>query len=88
MDEKNLDWRGSTLEDIKTFPTEVKKDVGFELHKIQKGHNPTNFKAINRWGAGVIEIKIKGDDGEYRVIYVAKFAEASYVLNAAHHQSG
>lgn len=37
---------------------------------------------MNRWGAGVIEIKIKGEDGEYRVIYVAKFAEAVYVLHA------
>lgn len=82
MDEKDLDWRGTSLDDIKKFPTEVKKDVGFELHKIQNGHNPTHFKAVNRWGAGVIEIKIKDDDGEYRVVYVAKFAEAVYVLHA------
>ena len=82
MDEKDLDWRGTSLDDIKKFPTEVKKDVGFELHKIQNGHNPIHFKAVNRWGSGVIEIKIKGDDGEYRVVYVAKFAEAVYVLHA------
>ncbi|WP_058973408.1 type II toxin-antitoxin system RelE/ParE family toxin [Type-D symbiont of Plautia stali] len=82
MDEKDVDWRGTSLDDIKKFPTEVKKDLGFELHKIQNGHNPTHFKAVNRWGAGVIEIKIKGDDGEYRVVYVAKFAEAVYVLHA------
>jgi hypothetical protein len=36
MDEKDLDWRGTTLEDIKMFPNEVKKDVGFELHKNSK----------------------------------------------------
>ncbi|WP_409566153.1 type II toxin-antitoxin system RelE/ParE family toxin [Pantoea sp. CTOTU50773] len=37
---------------------------------------------MNRWGAGVIEVKIKGYDGEYRVVYVAKFVEAIYVIHA------
>lgn len=82
MDEKDLDWRGTTLEDIKMFPNEVKKDIGFELHKIQNGHNLTHYKAVNRWGSGVIEVKIKGNDGEYRVVYVAKFVEAIYVIHA------
>ncbi|WP_343551062.1 type II toxin-antitoxin system RelE/ParE family toxin [Pantoea sp.] len=82
MDEKIIDWRGTSLEDVKVFPQDVKKEVGFELNKVQHGHSPTNFKPVNRWGAGVIEIKIKGEDGEYRVVYVAKFAEAIYVLHA------
>jgi phage-related protein len=33
-------------------------------------------------GPGVREIRIKGDDGQYRVIYVAKFADAIHVLHA------
>lgn len=82
MDEKALNWRGTSLNDVKAFPLDAKKQAGFELNKVQYGQNPTNFKSVNRWGAGVIEIKIKGEDGEYRVIYVAKFAEAVYVLHA------
>lgn len=82
MDEKALNWRGTSLNDVKAFPLDAKKQAGFELNKVQYGQSPTNFKSVNRWGAGVIEIKIKGEDGEYRVIYVAKFAEAVYVLHA------
>jgi len=33
-------------------------------------------------GAGPIEIRIKDPTGLYRVIYVAKFGEAIYVLHA------
>jgi phage-related protein len=32
-------------------------------------------------GAGVREIRVKGTDGIYRAIYVAKFEESVYVLH-------
>jgi phage-related protein len=32
-------------------------------------------------GAGVREIRLRGEDGIFRVIYVAKFEEAVYVLH-------
>ena len=33
-------------------------------------------------GMGVKEIRIKGSDGIYRVIYIAKYADYIHVLNA------
>ena len=33
-------------------------------------------------GAGVKEVRLKDDSGAYRVIYVASFAEAVFVLHA------
>ncbi len=33
-------------------------------------------------GAGVSEIRTRGVDGAFRVLYVAKFAEAVFVLHA------
>ncbi|GEC16341.1 phage-related protein [Nitrobacter winogradskyi] len=32
-------------------------------------------------GQGVREIRIRGEDGAFRIIYVAKFAEAVFVLH-------
>ena len=32
-------------------------------------------------GAGVVEIRVRAADGAFRVFYVAKFAEAIYVLH-------
>jgi len=33
-------------------------------------------------GPGVVEIRLHHEQGEYRVFYVGKFAEAIYVLHA------
>ena len=37
---------------------------------------------MNTIGAGAVEIRIKDKNGIYRVIYVARFEEAVYVLHA------
>jgi len=42
---------------------------------------PTDWKPMRTIGSGVVEIRIHGRT-EHRVIYVAKFFEAVYVLHA------
>ena len=42
---------------------------------------PDNFKPMPTIGQGCYEIRVRDDTGAYRVIYVAKFAEAVYVLH-------
>jgi len=48
----------------------------------QFGGEPTDFKPMKTIGAGAYEIRYRGIDGAFRVIYVAKFEEAVYVLHA------
>ncbi len=74
--------KGSSLKDIRDFPPGVKDDVGYQLHKVQLGEQPDDFKPMPRIGPGVEEIRVKDDDGIYRVIYTARFDEAVYVLHA------
>lgn len=82
MAEKDIVWRGTSLDDLKAFPDDVKRDAGHELGKVQCGLQPTDYKPVSTWGIGVIEIRLTGEDGEYRVVYVARFDEAIYVLHA------
>jgi phage-related protein len=42
---------------------------------------PTDWKPMPTVGAGVAEIRIRGQL-EHRIIYIAKFEEAVYVLHA------
>jgi phage-related protein len=77
---KPLIWLGSALDDIRQFPEEARQDAGFELHQIQHGHEPSDWKPLHAVGAGVKEVRIHSHN-EYRVMYVAKFAEAVYVLH-------
>jgi phage-related protein len=43
---------------------------------------PTDGKPMPSIGLGVGEFRVHEDGGAFRVIYVAKFAEAIYVLHA------
>lgn len=82
MSEKEVDWRGSSREDLLGFPEDVRRAAGFELGKVQNGQDPTDWKAISNWGQGVIEIRLDDATDEYRVVYVAKFEEKIYVLHS------
>ena len=43
---------------------------------------PDDFKPMQSIGKGVEEIRIRDDSGAFRLIYIARFAEAVYVLHA------
>lgn len=72
---KGIDWRGSSLDDLKEFPEKARATAGKQLRKIQSGLLPDDYKTINEWGQGVIEIRIDEDKNAFRVVYVAKFKE-------------
>jgi phage-related protein len=78
---KPLAWSGSALDDLKTFPEDARQRAGFELYRLQQGLEPTDWKPMTTVGAGVREIRIQTGRA-FRVLYVAKFAEAIYVLHA------
>lgn len=79
--DKEIRWVGSAYDDLLAFPYESRKMAGFQLGKVQAGLDPEDWKPFDEVGAGVREIRIKDDQGLYRVMYVAKFEEAIYVLH-------
>jgi len=78
---KPLKFVGSSLDDLRNFPDEARRAAGFELHAIQSGLDPSDWRAMPIIGSGVKEIRIHML-GEWRVIFVAKLREAVYVLHA------
>lgn len=72
---------GSSLEDLSGFPLEARRACGFELWQVQRGLMPSDWKAMPSVGAGAYEIRVHVL-GEWRVIYVAKLADAIFVLHA------
>jgi phage-related protein len=75
-DMKPLFWAGSSLQDLRAFPEDAKRIAGHELHLVQEGLEPDDWKAIVGVGSGVYELRIR-TAVEHRVFYVAKFAEVS-----------
>ena len=51
------------------------------MGKVQAGLDPTDWKPFDDMGPGTKEIRIKDASGIFRVLYVAKFEEAVYVLH-------
>jgi len=49
---------------------------------VQVGREPADFKSIPSVGPGAYEIRVRDEAGAFRVIYVAKFEHAVYVLHA------
>lgn len=78
---KPLRWLGNARAVVRAFPPHARRDAGYQLYRVQTGHQPSDWKPMTSVGAGVREIRIHSD-GEYRVLYLAKQPEAVYVLHA------
>jgi phage-related protein len=74
---------GDSLRRIRAFPAEAKAVSGQELFRVQCGGEPSDWKPMPTVGSGVQEIRVQ-EAGQFRVIYIAKLAEAVYVLHAFH----
>lgn len=80
-EEKEVLWIGSSYDDLLAFPEDARRQAGFQLGKVQAGLDPDDWKPFNDVGAGTKEIRIRENDGTFRIMYVAKFEEAVYVLH-------
>ncbi len=81
METKPILFIGSSRDDLREFPAEVRKALGDELLRVQNGLMPVDFKPLKDVGKGAYEIRVHLN-GAWRVIYVAKFANVIYVLHA------
>lgn len=79
---KEIDFVGNSLDTIKAFPLKVKRQVGHELDRIQRGLEPSDWKSMKTIGASVREIRVKDEKGIFRVIYVVKYLDLVHVLHA------
>lgn len=78
---KPVEFRGSALNDLRAFPPSARREAGYQLDQVQHNKEPDDWKPMSTIGQGVREIRIRDTAGAFRVIYVAKFADAVYVLH-------
>ena len=81
VDPKPAEFRGNSLDDLRAFPLSARREAGHQLDQVQNGLEPDDWRPMNTVGHGVKEIRIHDAAGAFRVIYVAKFADAVYVLH-------
>ena len=79
---KPLFWVGSSIEDLREFPEDVKQAFGYALYLAQMGRKAPHAKPLKGFGgAGVLEIVEDHVGDTYRTIYTVRFADAVYVLH-------
>src|SRR5712672_1068325 len=78
---KPVEFRGNALDDLRAFPRAARREAGYQLDQVQRGREPDDWKPTNTVGQGVREIRIRDAAGAFRVLYVAKFEDAVYVLH-------
>ncbi len=78
---KPVHFIGSSREDLRELPEDARETAGHQLFKVQQGKEPDDWKPMPAVGAGVNEIRVWEESGTYRVLYLAKFVEAIYVLH-------
>jgi phage-related protein len=81
IDPKPVEFLSNALDDLRAFPVLARREVGYQIDRIQHGLEPDNWKPMATIGAGVREIRIRASSGAFRILYVAKFADAVYVLH-------
>lgn len=81
MTTKPIEFLGDALDSLRSFPVGVRREAGFPADKVQRGGEPDDWKTMRTIGAGVREIRVRDEAGAFRVIYLAKLADAVIVLH-------
>jgi phage-related protein len=78
---KFVKFQGGSLDELRSFPLSARREAGYQIDRIQHGMEPDDWKPMPTIGQGVREIRVRDAAGAFRVVYVAKFADAVYVLH-------
>ncbi len=79
---KRVRFVGTANDDLSAFPKAARNRAGYELFMVQVGRKPDDWKPMASVGPGACEIRVRDPTGAFRVIYVATFEDAVYVLHA------
>ena len=77
---KPIVWMGRSRADMKALPADTQQELGHQLLEVQRGNAPRHWKPMRNVGPGVAEIRVQAS-GAFRLMYVATFAKAVYVLH-------
>lgn len=80
---RELYWVGSSKEDLREFPEEVRSAFGFGLYLAQQGGKHPDAKPLKQFSrASVLEIAGRFDTDTYRAVYTVGLPSGVYVLHA------
>jgi phage-related protein len=73
-------FEGNSREIIRSFPKNVRAQLGADLDRVQSGERPLDFRPMGAVLPGVSELRDEDQDFWYRVLYV-RLEGAVYILH-------
>lgn len=64
---KQLKFIGSSKYDLRDLPHEARRDAGFQLHSVQSGFDPKDWKQLDIVGPSARELPIHAQS-EWRIV--------------------
>lgn len=81
-DQKPAVWMGSSKDDLRDFPIDVRRVMGVAINDAQNGEEHPDVKALKGFGGrSLLEVVDDYDGDTYRGVYTVRFAGAVYVLH-------
>jgi phage-related protein len=78
-----LFWVGSSRDDLREFPEDVRLSFGYGLYLAQQGEVHPNAKPLKGFGgASVMQLAERFDSDTYRALYTVQLKRGVYVLHA------
>ena len=79
---KPVRWVGTSLKDLRSFPSLVRIDIGHALFTAQQGKTDPAARPLKGFGgASVLEIVASHHGNAWRAVYTVRFQNAIYVLH-------
>jgi phage-related protein len=76
-------WIGSSRDDLRAFPDEVRRVMGVAINDAQNGEEHPRAKALRGFGGRSVLEVVDDDDGDtYRAVYTVRFAGVICILHA------
>jgi len=79
---KPITFHGDSVERLRDFPEDARREAGHQLYRVQEGLEPSDWRPMPTIGPGVREIRVRDASGAFRVIYLATRVDAVHVLHA------
>lgn len=77
-----LVWEGDSIEIVRRFPQDVRKELGEDIRRVQMGVKPKDGRPMKSVGAGVAELRQQDSNGWYRTIYLSVVADKLHILHS------
>lgn len=78
-----LEWVGNSMDVLRTFPVDVRQEIGYALYLAQCDGKHLTAKPLKGFkGGSVLEIVTDFDGDTYRTVYTLRHSDVIYVLHA------